>query len=146
MAITSPPYGKLRPTMTSILSLISLKAALSMTFFSFLELSVLTCPIPAQARSDSTRLLVDFNTQDGTAVDGIDYIGVSGTLVFDEFEMSKTLVIEIIPPFFINFSRDFGVVLSNPRLDPGESPADLPPPRVLQPFATAIVRILADGI
>ncbi len=54
------------------------------------------------------RLLVDYTTADITnaspisfgpmpAVAGVDYTPVSGTLVFDDFEMSKTIVIPIIP-------------------------------------------------
>ncbi len=53
------------------------------------------------------RLLVDYTTADITntsgfafgpipAVGGVDYTPVSGTLVFDDFEMSKTIVIPII--------------------------------------------------
>ncbi len=105
----------------------------------------------------SGRMLVDYTTQDLTnspprnsavALAGTDYSPVSGTLVFDDFEMSKTLVIPIIPPgFSINGSsktvdRDFAVVLSNPRPDPAESP-DVSPPRLDTPLATATVRILS---
>src|SRR5882724_46331 len=92
----------------------------------------------------SGRMLVDYTTQDGTAVAGTDYIPASGTLVFDDFEMSKTIVVPIVFQISL-FQRDFSVVLSNPRLDPVESPFDLPPPRIDAPLALADVRILPVG-
>jgi uncharacterized repeat protein (TIGR01451 family)/uncharacterized delta-60 repeat protein len=91
------------------------------------------------------RMLVDYATQDGTALAGVDYTNAAGTLIFDDFEMSKTLVIGIIPQIAV-LDRDFTIQLSNPRLDPGESPEDLPAPRVQPEFATAIVHILATGV
>lgn len=80
------------------------------------------------------------------------YVPVSGTLVFDDFEMSKTILIPI------NFSYDeyntndlvnrvFGIQLiddggvTSPLLDPNESP-DVSAPRVDPVFGTATVRIL----
>ena len=90
------------------------------------------------------RLLVDYTTADIItdtnmfsfgpipAVAEVDYTPVSGTLVFDDFEMSKTIVIPISPsgggryfstnsawssfwPWHVD--KDFNVVLSNARLD-----------------------------
>ena len=94
------------------------------------------------------------------------YAPVSGTLVFDDFEMSKTILIPVYPSidsigygsnplYYTNVYKltgngyqyvtsyspqlvetenttsnsEFGVVLSNPRLDPYES-SDVSPPRV----------------
>jgi uncharacterized delta-60 repeat protein len=82
---------------------------------------------------------------DGVAVAGIDYEPVSGTLTFDDYEMSKTIFIPVsiyggnggtAEP-----NRDFSVVLSNPRRDPQES-AEVSPPRVDANFGAALVRIL----
>ena len=106
------------------------------------------------------------------------YTPVSGTLVFDDFEMSKTLLIAVNPSssiisygsnplyvtnvymvtsngyvFVTNTSlllvssasttqnTEFGLVLSNPRLDPYES-SFVSPPRVDPTFNTALVEIL----
>ena len=74
------------------------------------------------------------------------YMPASGTLVFDDFEMSKTILIPIIDDHGISQpNRDFMVVLSNPRLDPSES-SDVSPPRVDNDFGQAAVRILDADI
>lgn len=116
------------------------------------------------------RLLVDYATADITnatiggmfsvaaAEAGVDYKPISGTLVFDDFEMSKTLVIPILtktggsvhstnnpydgmwPTDWVD--KDFQVVLSNPRLDAFET-TNVSPPRLDTPFSTATVRILS---
>jgi uncharacterized delta-60 repeat protein/uncharacterized repeat protein (TIGR01451 family) len=118
----------------------------------------------------SGRMWVDYTTADITntnalsfglvpAVAGVNYTPVSGTLVFDDFEMSKTIVIPIIntgnygtttnnpngtpdlwPTNWID--HEFSVVLSNPRRDPFET-TNVSPPRLDTPFATATVCILS---
>ncbi|HZF01516.1 MAG TPA: Calx-beta domain-containing protein [Methylomirabilota bacterium] len=72
-----------------------------------------------------------------------DYTPVSGTLIFDDFEMSKTIMIPIAEFFSVGqqANRDFAIVLSNPRRDPYET-TDVSDPRLDAPFSTAIVRIL----
>ena len=75
-----------------------------------------------------------------------DYMPANGTLVFDDFEMSKTILIHI------NYkqtagdqtNRVFGVQLSDPVSDPGES-STVSQPRVDPTFGTAVVRILNDN-
>ena len=80
------------------------------------------------------------------AVAGLDYIGVTNTLVFDDYEMSKTILVPILNPGIRSSGGDlynpvFGVVLSNPQLDPGEN-GDVAPPRVDPSFSVALVKIL----
>ena len=76
-----------------------------------------------------------------------DYTPASGTLVFDDFEMSKSILIPIIDDYGIpRPNRDFEVVLSNPRLDPTEDSYDVSPPRVDNDFGQAAVRILDADI
>ena len=98
------------------------------------------------------RMAVDYTTVDGDAsvtTNGdlaaqadIDYYPVSGTLVFDDYEMSKTILVEIIDDGRVaQPNRDFKVVLSNPRPDPVESPA-VSAPRVDPVFGTVLCRIL----
>src|ERR1035437_9781960 len=117
----------------------------------------------------SGRVTLDYSTEDGTSLNaippgdtpafaGTDYTPVSGTLVFDDYEMSKTILIPIsylsafgggisgggifgggIP--FDQTNRVFGVVLSNPQLDYLESGA-VSQPRVDPQFSTAMVKIL----
>ncbi|HUA67801.1 MAG TPA: hypothetical protein VMA13_04570, partial [Candidatus Saccharimonadales bacterium] len=76
-----------------------------------------------------------------------DFTPVSGTLIFDDYEMSKTIMIPIDPYYYDNLigsqtpDRDFAVVLSNPRPDPTES-SDVSNPGLDVPFSAAMVRIL----
>ena len=107
------------------------------------------------------RATVNYTTVDGTnlalglpndtpAIADLDYVPVSGTLVFDDYEMSKTILIPIIDdPFFGQNQSNlvFGVQLiddggvTSPLLDPNES-AEVSAPRVDPNFGTAMVRIL----
>jgi uncharacterized delta-60 repeat protein len=103
----------------------------------------------------SGRALVDYTTVDGdnlpsgysissydmAAYAGANYTSVSGTLVFDDFEMSKTILIPIIGSSDTSHNSEFGVVLSNPQLDPYES-GGVSPPRVDPAFNVALVKIL----
>jgi uncharacterized delta-60 repeat protein len=78
------------------------------------------------------------------AVAGVDYVGVTNTLVFDDYEMSKNIIIPIIDAG-INGSGGntnntvFGVQLSSPALDESSGVA---PPRVDPAFGLALVKIL----
>ena len=100
----------------------------------------------------SGRMAVDYTTVDGdasvttngdlAAVADTDYYPVSGTLVFDDYEMSKTILIAIVD--------DGGSVPAKPRFqggpvqsaaDPVESP-DVSAPRVDPVFGQVLCRIL----
>jgi len=103
----------------------------------------------------SGRMLVDYATEDITntitgdipAVAGTDYASASGTLVFDDYEMTKRIYVSVFPSLDpdtfspVQTNRDFGVVLSNARPDPGETP-DVSTPRLDGTYSKAIVRIL----
>jgi len=79
---------------------------------------------------------------DGTAVAGRDFTPVSGTLTFDDFEMSKTIVIPIVDDFGQpQPNRDFAVVLFDPQRDLTESPA-VSQPRLDPIDSQVLVRIL----
>lgn len=111
----------------------------------------------------SGRVTVDYTTVDGTdltdssgnpitlnedfpAIAYTDYLPVSGTLTFDDFEMSKTIWIPIQDDGGIfQWNRDFGVVLSNPQNDLLESP-DVSPVRLDPVYSQALVRILDADI
>jgi hypothetical protein len=107
----------------------------------------------------SGRVAVDYATVDGDpnaitdgdapAVANTDYLPEFGTLVFDDFEMSKTILIPIVDDGGVSRpNRDFSVVLSNPRRDPVESSgksnpqADISAPRVDSIFGRVQCRIL----
>jgi uncharacterized delta-60 repeat protein len=104
---------------------------------------------------DGANLFVD-SFYDTPGVAGVDYAPVTNTLVFDDFEMSKTILIPLADTGygnlgngnFGNFSSNqtnntvFGIQLSNPQLDPYEDPSQVAPPRIDPLFSTAVVRIL----
>lgn len=67
---------------------------------------------------------------------------VAGTLTFDDFEMSKTILIPINDDNGVSQpNRDFGVVLFDPQIDPSES-GPVSQPRLDPVFSQALVRIL----
>lgn len=118
----------------------------------------------------SGRVSVNYTTQNGNplqitngdsiAYSNVDYVPVSGTLIFDDFEMSKTIKIPILYNQFGQGgqgggfgqngavpqpNRDFTVVLSNPQRDPQESSV-VAPPRVDSIFGNVLCRILDCNI
>ena len=73
------------------------------------------------------RAQVDLITADGSAMALKDYQTVLATLVFDDWEMSKSVIIPLIHNFTYGTNRFFTVSLINPRLDAAESPGVLAP-------------------
>lgn len=57
---------------------------------------------------------VDYSVSDGSAYGGIDYGNVTGTLVFESGEISKTIEVPIYDDYDIEGDEDFSVQLSNP--------------------------------
>ena len=105
----------------------------------------------------SGRVTVDYMTVDGNtnmiangdnlALAGTDYEPVSGTLVFNDFEMSKTILIPIIDDFGISQpNRDFTILLTNAVLDASEPANTVSPPRLDSTYYQADVRILDADI
>jgi len=95
---------------------------------------------------DGTNLLAD-SAFDSPGVAGVDYSPVTNTLVFDDFEMSKTILVPLNR--FSSFQSGnytnntaFGIQLSNPQLDGYEDSSSVAPPRIDPLFSTAVVRIL----
>ena len=56
---------------------------------------------------------VQYDTSDGTALDGEDYTAASGILTFADGETSKTIVVALLPDVDDETDEDFSVVLSN---------------------------------
>ena len=83
---------------------------------------------------------------DNLALAYIDYTPISGTLVFDDFEMSKTIFIPVYDDFGqAQPNRDFIIQLSNPQSATGESPS-VSLPRLDPTYYQALVRILDSDI
>ena len=94
----------------------------------------------------SGRMLVNYHTEDRSAVATNGDYGffdeVSGTLVFDDYEMSKSIMIPIGRSQTNAWpNREFAVVLEDAEPDDFESD-EVSPPRVDNVFGTALVRIL----
>jgi uncharacterized delta-60 repeat protein len=105
--------------------------------------------------------VVSYQTIDGTSLPAIpigdqpglanvDYTPASGQLVFDDFEMSKTILVKIANRGLQSYdqsNRVFGIQLINdggvtsPQLDPYENPS-VSAPRVDPAFSTAVIKIL----
>jgi polyhydroxybutyrate depolymerase len=62
----------------------------------------------------NTPVSVDYATADGTATNGLKYTAVSGTLAFGTGETNQTLVVPIVNNGFVEGSKNFRVILSNP--------------------------------
>ncbi len=76
------------------------------------------------------RVKVDYTTTNITATAGLDYTARSGTLVFDDYQMSTNILIPISNSFVDTnglIERDFGIVLSNPRPFDEENPTIIIP-------------------
>ena len=79
---------------------------------------------------------------DAPAVGDQDYAPVSGTLTFDDFEMSKTILIPILDDGGTpRPNRDFSIVLYTPQKDLLEA-SSVSQPRLDPVFSQALVRIL----
>ena len=86
------------------------------------------------------RVLVDYYTTNnpaltnrigafGTraAVPYSDYVPTSGTLIFDDFQMSTNFIVRVLPDFDTNGTAEVMLVLTNPRPSPEEDPAEIKP-------------------
>ena len=61
---------------------------------------------------------VDYTTKDGTAIAGVDYDAVSGTIQFAAGENTKTILVPIRGNTKLQSDRQFQVLLSNGSVDP----------------------------
>ena len=75
------------------------------------------------------RVLVDYETEDASAIAFFDYIPQQGTLIFDDFQMSTNFIVPVFSSFGSsnNFIKQVNLKLSNPRAAPGENPGLIRP-------------------
>jgi poly(3-hydroxybutyrate) depolymerase len=74
-----------------------------------------TVSLAVQRSNDTdTEVSVDYATADGTATNGWKYSAVSSTLAFGAGETSKTIVVPILNEGFVEGTKTFQVILSNP--------------------------------
>ena len=74
-----------------------------------------TVTLTVQRTGDlNTTVSVDYATADGTATNGLKYTAVSGTLAFGASETNKTIVVPILNNGFVDGTKTFRVILSNP--------------------------------
>jgi len=62
----------------------------------------------------STEIHVDYATTNGTTTAGLKFTAISGTLAFGAGETTKTILVPILNGGFVEGTKTFGVVLSNP--------------------------------
>ena len=75
-----------------------------------------TVVLTVQRTNDVDALVsVDYVTADGTAINGVKYTAVSGTLAFGAGETSRTIVVPILNEGFVEGTKGFRVALSNPE-------------------------------
>lgn len=67
-----------------------------------------------RANGNASGVGVAYSTTGGTAVPGVDYTPVSGTLTFDAGQTSRSLTIPILHPAQTGGDRTIGLTLSNP--------------------------------
>ena len=97
------------------------------------------------------RVLVDYYTTNTLlelpfgrpAVSGYDYTPISGTLVFDDFQMSTNFIVPVTyygSSVLVTNNAAFSVVLANPRAAPEENPVLIRP--TLGLGATSVVQVV----
>jgi len=57
---------------------------------------------------------IDFETQDGSAVAGIDYVGVTNTIIFPRGETFETVIVPVIDNNLVDGDRFVNLLLANP--------------------------------
>ncbi len=135
---------------------------LDTTLHTYYDYNVPGVPVTiTRVAGSSGRIQVGYTTMDGDtnlilngdlpAVAGVDYVPTTGTLIFDDFEMSKTIYVPIIDDFGVpNLNRDFTIVLTNAVADPYEDTnmdsASISQPRIDSNFGQAEIRILDEDI
>ena len=62
----------------------------------------------------NTPVSVDFATADGMATNGLKYTATNGTLTFGPGETNQTIVVPILNNGFVDGTKNFKVILSNP--------------------------------
>ncbi len=85
----------------------------------------------------------DTNSNQAVPFDGFcgDYLPAAGTLVFDDFEMSKTIVIPVQGDGVLSGNKTFSITLGVPVLDPLES-LELEEPLISPAAGTADITII----
>ncbi len=88
-----------------------------------------------------------------TATEGVDYIPISGTLVFDDHQMSSDIFVDVAPNIdFLNVflglpdaNRVLVGILSNPQRDPLEVP-NIGSPTALSSLTNTLINILDQDV
>ncbi len=67
-----------------------------------------------RANDTDTAVSVDYATADGTATAGVKYTATNGTLIFSSGETNRAIVVPILNEGFVEGTKTFQVILSNP--------------------------------
>ncbi|MGH9381144.1 MAG: choice-of-anchor B family protein [Thermoanaerobaculia bacterium] len=71
-------------------------------------------PVSISSAADGP-VTVDYETADGTAVAGVDYVAASGTLEIPAGEIVGSIAVQILPNDEVQEDRSFSLILSNPE-------------------------------
>ncbi len=105
-----------------------------------------------RSMGSSGRVRVSFAPEDDTAINMLDYFLMENEVVFNEYEMSRTIVVPIVesdPPVLevpaddpiLAFLRSFKMRITEVALDEGES-SEVAPPRISTAMSETLVTIL----
>jgi hypothetical protein len=81
----------------------------------------------------ASQVTVDFITEDGTAIDGVDYTATTGTVTFGASQASQTIRIPLLVEPGANPLRTFSVRLQNPSVGAGLGARSLAEVRLTDP-------------
>jgi uncharacterized delta-60 repeat protein len=116
--LTSPSVGGLLGHATAVLTIIDNDFApgiLELATGQSVSENAGSIGITVNRRSGKTgNVTVDYAISSGTATSGVDFVGSTGTLTFQEGETVKTFFVPIIDDSAIEGNEDFTVTLSNP--------------------------------
>ena len=76
-------------------------------------------------RASGQKVTVDYETEDGTAVDGEDYSAASGKLTFNPGETTKTITVDVVGDTVLEGNEDFKIDMSSTTADPVDAPYTL---------------------
>lgn len=99
-----------------------------------------------RTRGLTKRVSVDYATSDGSALDTVNYTGVSGTLTFERGETLKNIVIPVIDNTNPFGDKTVNLTLSNSKKENAMAALEADPNLLIDP-ATAVLTILDnDGV
>ncbi len=99
-----------------------------------------------RTRGLTGRISVDYATSNGSALESVNYTGVSGTLVFEEGETLKNIVIPVIDNSNPFGDKTVNLSLSNSQQENGMGVFAADPNLLIEPSASVLTILDNDGV